>query len=263
MARPSTDPGADAPAEPKARSASPAYLAVANDLQDLILAGVLKPGEAIPGEVALAEQFGVHRSTIREGIRQLESAGYLIRVSRKRMVVTIPGADTIGSGASRAMLMHRVTFRQLWEAAVVLEPLSAALAARHAGRLQIDEMRRNVDRTVAAVELSDPGQKAAALADLDKEFHALVCGSTGNFAVILARDPIGQLLYPAYRMIAPDLPQSGARLALAHAHVVEAIAAGDAATAESWMRKHIEDFRRGWLLAGLHEDLQVADPGDV
>ena len=54
---------------------TPAYQVVSEELQKLIVGGLLKPGEQLPSETELASQFGVNRSTVREGIRQLESEG--------------------------------------------------------------------------------------------------------------------------------------------------------------------------------------------
>src|SRR5919199_714686 len=51
------------------------YKEVAARIRDLIAAGELKPGEALPSERKLAEQFRVGRAVIREAIRQLEISG--------------------------------------------------------------------------------------------------------------------------------------------------------------------------------------------
>lgn len=237
----------------------PAYRTVSTELQKLILSGSLTQGQALPSEMALAEQFGVHRSTIREGIRQLENEGYLTRESRKTLRISSPGREAIGNRSSRALLMHKVTFRQLWEAAMVLEPLSASLAAQRADSSQVEALRKNVARTkqVIANKGDRTPEKIVAVAT---EFHSLVCAATGNFAIVLAREPIGQLFYPACLAIEPLLPQSGPRMEMAHSKVTEAIARRDAVEAENWMRKHIEDFRRGWLLAKRDENLPVSDP---
>src|SRR5918994_1468156 len=44
-------------------------------IRDLIASGELRPGEALPSERKLAEQFKVGRAVIREAIRQLEVSG--------------------------------------------------------------------------------------------------------------------------------------------------------------------------------------------
>lgn len=240
----------------------PAYRVVSTELQKLILSGSLEPGQALPTETSLAEQFGVHRSTIREGLRQLENEGYLTRSSRKTLRVSIPGREAIGNRSSRALLMHKVTFRQLWETAMVLEPLSASLAAQRANAFQIEALQQNVQTTRDVIARSDK-QQSEELVKAATEFHSLVCSATGNFAIMLAREPISQLFYPACLAIEPLLPQSGPRMEAAHSRITDAIANRDSQEAETWMRKHIEDFRRGWLLAKRDENLPVSDPSEL
>lgn len=241
-----------------------AYRAVSDELQKLIVSGALAPGQALPSEQELADRFGVHRSTIREGLRQLENEGYLTRSSRKLLRVSIPGREIIGNRSSRALLMHKVTFRELWEAATVLEPLSASLAAQRADDAQIEALEQNLQTTRQLLQISNGDERhSKELVKAATEFHVLVCAATGNFAIMLAREPIGQLFYPACLTLEPLLPQSGPRMEAAHSKILQAITARDADAAADWMRKHIEDFRRGWLLAKRDENLPVSESLDV
>ncbi|PAM97073.1 GntR family transcriptional regulator, partial [Streptomyces sp. Alain-F2R5] len=54
---------------------APAYQKVADAIEREIINGRIKPGEPIGTEQQLVEQFGVNRSTVREGIRVLEEGG--------------------------------------------------------------------------------------------------------------------------------------------------------------------------------------------
>jgi len=54
---------------------APAYKLVYDAIEKQIFAGRLKVGDPLPAETTLAEQFGVNRSTVREGIRLLEQSG--------------------------------------------------------------------------------------------------------------------------------------------------------------------------------------------
>ena len=59
----------------------PAYRLVYDAIEGQILSGRLRVGDPLPPEVQLAGQFGVNRSTVREGIRLLEQSG-LVTVRR-------------------------------------------------------------------------------------------------------------------------------------------------------------------------------------
>ena len=51
------------------------YQLVIDHIKDDILNGVLKPGDRLPGERELAEQLGISRNSVREGLRILENMG--------------------------------------------------------------------------------------------------------------------------------------------------------------------------------------------
>jgi DNA-binding FadR family transcriptional regulator len=234
-----------------------AYQVVSRELRRAIVAGELKPGEVLPSEADLAEQFGVNRSTVREGIRQLESEGFVRREGRKRLCVSRPTSSDLAPRASRALVMHQVTFRELWEVARVLEPACAGLAALHRTPAQDAALRANVARTGACLD------DAPLCTELDTVFHAAIAQATHNRALLLSREPMGMLLYPAFEMLHPHLPQALGRMQRAHEHIAAAIGAGDAADAELWMRRHILDFRRGWEMAGLSLEVPVGLPGGI
>lgn len=51
---------------------------IVNQLETMILEGTLRPGERLPAERALAEQFGVSRPSLREAIQKLVAKGLLV-----------------------------------------------------------------------------------------------------------------------------------------------------------------------------------------
>lgn len=232
----------------------PGYRKVAAAITGRILSRELREGERLPSETELARQFGVNRSTVREGIRQLENEGLVSRGGRKRLTVSVPGSKKISSQATRALVMRQVTFRELWEAALVLEPACAALSAKNRDDERIAALELNIERTRQMVD------DTRRCTELDTEFHALVTEGTHNTALLLSRDPIGLLLFSAFEILSPLLPQANGRMLVAHDRIAKAIAQSNVAEAESWMRKHIVDFRRGWEIAKLGLDLPMHLP---
>src|SRR3546814_10339033 len=98
----------------------PAYQIVAEASEREIFAVRLRPGDPIGTEAELVKQFGVNRSTVREGIRLLEHGGLVHRDSSRRLSVGLPHYDRLASRASRALVLHQVTFRELLEATMAL-----------------------------------------------------------------------------------------------------------------------------------------------
>ena len=125
---------------------TPAYRVVSGVVEKRILSGDLSPGTLLPTEAALADQFGVNRSTVREAIRQLEQEGLVERRSSKRLQVTMPGVYDAAPRAARSLMLQQVTFAELWQVAVVLEPEASRLAALSASTSDLDQLAANVDR---------------------------------------------------------------------------------------------------------------------
>ncbi|MCF1707937.1 FCD domain-containing protein [Tabrizicola sp. J26] len=233
-------------------SAPPAYQLVSQELRKLILSGGLKPGDPFPSEIALAERLGVNRSTVREGIRQLEADGLVSREGRKRLYVSVPEAAQIAPRTTDALILSAVTFGELWEVSRVLEPLSARLAAAKRSEEQVAALRANLEEMRPEVELGK------LTGETDLAFHALVAAAAGNSALLMAREPVGQLLYPAFEQFEAQLPQAGKRQLKAHSEIVSGIERGDGAHAEMWMARHIDDLKRGWELAKLPMDRRIS-----
>lgn len=57
----------------------PAYQRIKNDITDRIHEGLWRGGDAIPAEIALAEEFGVSRMTVNRALKELAEAGVLER----------------------------------------------------------------------------------------------------------------------------------------------------------------------------------------
>jgi DNA-binding FadR family transcriptional regulator len=230
----------------------PAYKAVSAEIERSILDGALKPGMPLPTEQALAEHFGVHRSTIREAIRLVEQEGLLQRREGRRLFVTLPGLYDMAPRAARLLLLQQTTFHELWQVAVTIEPLAARLAAEHADAFDLEVLNANMRTTdqLTAKPAHTPEENAR-LVELDVEFHALVGRASHNWALILAREPISLLYNPTLLRLHKLLPQSKARNLAAHKAILRALQQRDYVAAENWTRKHMIDFQRGFELAAL------------
>lgn len=234
-----------------------AYQVVSRELRRMIFSGELKAGDQLPTESELAAQFGVNRSTVREGIRQLENDGLVRREGRKRLCVSVPDSGDLAPRTSRALVMNQVTFRELWETALVLEPACASLSATNRRDDQLAAFASNLERTRYALE------DVHRCTEIDTEFHTLIAESAHNTVLSLSREPVGLLLYPAFEILSPLLPQAVGRMLAAHERISDAISLRNSAEAEIWMRKHIVDFRRGWEMARLSLELPVDLPRTI
>jgi len=223
---------------------APAYQQIFDAIEHQIVSGGLAPGDLLPSELDLARQFGVNRSTVREGIRLLEHSGFVAREGGKRLTITLPHYMDLASRASRALAMQQVTFRELWETSMALEPVAAAAAAVHIDDDGLAALAGNIARMEQAIEDIDE------VVRLDMEFHEIVAQNAGNRALALAREPIGLLFLPAGRIILPRLKTQG-RILAAHKAIYALLAARDTEGARNWMTRHMADFKRGYERTGV------------
>ena len=222
----------------------PAYREISNDLREQIMDRRIGLGEALPTESTLSELYGVNRSTVREGLRQLEQEGLLQR-DGKRLLVSVPSSEVLADAAGRALRMQQVTLRYVWLVAGILEPLCAKLAALNATEADIKALEDNLERTQTVVK------DGCSPVEVDIEFQNLVAQAAHNPALSLSRAPMSQLMHAGYSAIAPALPQSGARLLAIHKQLVTALKNKDPEAAEQAMQKHMKDYERGCTVAGL------------
>lgn len=225
---------------------APAYLRLAGTIRARILDRDLAPGSALPTENELARQFQVNRSTVREALRNLQSAGLVDRRGGgKRLYVSRPTVTAVGGGLSEALSLHDARFADVWEALLVVEPAIAAAAARRRNRAQSLELGKLAEAFGAGA------LEAARAVELVGRFFRAIGAASGNPVYVLANEPLVQLVEPSLAIIIDRLPQARQRIATAQRALAEAVAARDEDSARSWMRRHIEDFRRGFELAGL------------
>lgn len=227
-----------------------AYQVVCDDLRRRIVSGEVGQGEVLPSELELASSFGVHRSTVREGLRQLEQDG-LLRRDGKKLVVSTPRTSDLALAAERTLRLRQVSFLDVWQVACALEPLCASLAAARIDADELERLELQIERTAAIVAA---GQSPV---DADIAFLAQVAAASHNAALLLARAPVSLLMRAGYAAIAPALPQSGARLLASHRKLLTALRRRDAEAAEAVVRRHLGDYRRGCEVAGMDMSLPI------
>lgn len=230
----------------------PAYTRVSAAIEAKILSRALKDGDALPAELDLAQQFRVHRSTVREALRQLESAGLVTRPpGAKRLVVSRPHADKIASGMRQALVLHEVSFVDVWEAMMVIEPEVAALAATRRTQADIEALQRISQAFTAATD-------SALAVTLVTDFFELLGACARNQVLVLAKHSLAQVLAPSLTVMIDRVQQARSRITGAQHKIIGALQNRDAEEARKWMAKHVRDFKRGYEVAGIPPDALVS-----
>lgn len=232
---------------------APAYTRVSSVIEQKILSRSLQAGDALPAEAELARQFEVNRSTVREALRRLESAGLIGRATgTKRMVVTRPQAEKLDSGMRRALVMHDVSFVEVWEAMMVIEPAVAGLAANRCTVAELASLTE-LHRTFTESERGDPNS-----VQLVAQFFEALGACARNPVLVMAKRPLAQVLAPTLALMIDRVPQARSRITQAQRQILASLKVRDAERARLWMTRHVRDFKRGYEFAGIAPDTKVA-----
>lgn len=232
-----------------------AYEALAELIRGQIISGELSDGDRIPSETRLAHEAQVSRSTVREALRTLEEAGLIVRASPKIMVVRAADTERAHRELQNALRRGNVTFANLHEAMLIIEPELTRLATIRAetdgcARLQgiLSAQAQSLEDTVEWCRL-------------DSEFHLEIAKMGGNAALVMIRAPISELLEPLLEtfMVSPTLTKRALDL---HRRILEEIEVRDADAAALMTRKHVNDLRTIWEEAGLDLELDVGTAAD-
>src|SRR5688572_23790580 len=152
----------------------PAYELVAEAIERKILSGRLKPGDPVGTESELVKQFGVNRSTVREGIRLLEQSGLVAREASRRLSVAVPHYHRLATRMTRALILQQMPCRELGHTARARELATAEQARDNASPDGLPAPAANLQATRRMQN------DAAADADLDAEFHNLIGKAAHN-----------------------------------------------------------------------------------
>jgi GntR family transcriptional regulator, transcriptional repressor for pyruvate dehydrogenase complex len=231
----------------------PAYTRVAAAIESKILSRELREGDALPAETDLGRQFQVHRSTVREALRRLESAGLVTRPpGAKRMIVSRPKAAQLASGMRHALVLHQVTFVAVWEAMMVIEPEVAAFAAMR--RTQSD--LTSLIAAHEAFKASPQGDPYAV--EIVARFFELLGAAARNQVLMLAKQPLTRALTPSLLRMIDTVPQARTRIADAQRRIIASLREKNVEEARRWMSKHVRDFKRGYEVAGISPDTPIS-----
>ncbi len=154
--------------------------AVVRQIEQLILRGILRPGERLPPERELADRMGVSRPSLRDAIAQLQDDGLLVSKPGAGVYV----ADVLGSAYAPALLR---LFARHDEA--VFDYLSfrrdmEGLAAERAARLGSDTDLAVINTVFEKMEAAHPKRNAEDEARLDAQFHMAIVEAGHNVIML-------------------------------------------------------------------------------
>ncbi len=161
---------------------------VAQQLMDAIAAGKFPAGGRLPSETALAEDYHVSRSTLREAFKKLEQMGAIytrhgsgsyVRERAAAPAETEQRLARAGSVVSEVFSLDRFSVTEYLDARIIVERAAIGLAIDRMG----DEDYRELGRVIECSERE--GCTVEEYAELDCQFHrTLVRASKNEFLAL-------------------------------------------------------------------------------
>jgi GntR family transcriptional regulator, transcriptional repressor for pyruvate dehydrogenase complex len=215
--------------------------ALVGRLEEQIVSGEYPAGARLPGEEALAAQFGISRPVVREGLSRLRERGFLETLNGRGTFVRLPNVDDLTTTLVRHIRLgpqDTYSVAQLYEARTAIEATTARLAATRADEHDLAEMEEQLTHMRAGRH--DPAAYTAA----DLGFHVAVANA--------ARNPfLGMLLGPLATVIvqgifrsshaSQDATASGIR---GHGRILRHIENHDPAGAAREMTRHLAESQK-------------------
>lgn len=213
--------------------------AVVDQIEELMVHGVLRPGDALPAERSLADELGVSRASLRDALDILAARGLIERKAGAGVTI----ADALDAPLAEPLARLIATrpealddffaFRRLIEGDAARR---CAAQAAPADRARLATILEEMRAAHAAGDLERGGR-------LDYEMHMTIHEASGNSVAMHVARALGRVL---------RLAVSGARAAIharagvsealieQHAALVEAILLADADAAEAASDRHLD-----------------------
>lgn len=228
---------------------APAYLRVFRAIEERISDGSLRDGAHLPTEAELCAQFGVTRSTVREGLRLLEQTGLIVRGPAKKFFIKRPVASDIAAAASKSFALGGITFHEVWDALTTMYPEAARLAARRLSKGSIANLK-----AVRATLEKAADENHEATVDGAVEFFQQIARGLDNRVMLAMLQSLNLMIGESLRHVIAGAPKAKDRILNAQKKLVEAFEARDADLAAEWMTKHLADLKRGYEVAKVDMD---------
>lgn len=214
------------------------YERVVQQIEQWILDGSMKPGDQLPGEHDLAQQFGVSRTAVREAAKTLREKGLIEPCSGRGTFVTHGMSQVMRQSLDLMAKMGQWDgSAHLGEVRKILEPHIAALAATRAEEQHLRSMREAFQAMDQNLDNPDGYIEA------DLEFHLALAEAAGNPLILSLLHSIVGLLREQ-RMQLFQIKGAPERSQRHHKRILEAVEQHDAEAARGAMRAHLQDVRK-------------------
>jgi len=222
---------------------------VVNQLKGAILSGGFKPGERMPSERELTEQFQVSRVVIREAIRELELTGFvkILQGPIGGAYVTDLSFDHLSDAFLDLFLANKLSIAELINARILIESEIARLAALNA---EADSLLR-LEEALKAEE--SPSTSQPELISKRLMAHYVLSEICGNRLLQAIASSLFRLTWEVILVVKPV--RTIIHRHEEHVALVRAVCSRSPKTAAAAMKRHLESLGKELVnLEGVYRE---------
>ncbi|MDW3652038.1 MAG: FadR/GntR family transcriptional regulator [Bacteroidia bacterium] len=209
---------------------------IIDQIRNLIRTGQLNPGDKLPPERKLVEQFGVGRGHVRDALKKLEFYGILKTLPQNGTVVSGLGVKALEGLITNVLQIEDPDFHSLVETRTMLEVKAVSLAAERRTDEDLVQISNALSEFRKKVEMEEAGVEE------DLMFHLRIAEASKN-----------SVLRSLSMIIFPDMVKYSQRLNICgdgrfyqslqeHEEILEYIQEKNPEKAAKTMRFHLEDM---------------------
>jgi len=216
------------------------YHEVAEQIEEAIVSGLIKPGEKLPAERQLVGKFDISRRTLREALRILEQKGLIEIKVGSQGGAFVKDLTTAQISESLALLIRskKISLRELAEFRLDVESLVARRAAQHATREDVDSLNDLLVEGESILAADRFNWKA--FMEIDQRLHMTLARAARNSIHEFVLKTIHDNINRYYESYLPKDKEVLEQSYLEMRPLVKAVEEGDAKKAFFFAQEHVK-----------------------
>lgn len=219
-----------------------AFDEIIGQIKAMIEDGALRPGDRLPSERALAEQFVVSRNTVREALRMLEIAG-LVQLKRGATggsFITAPTSSLTSGSLTSALQVTDYSLSNLVETLRDMVSITAVTAIK---RMTDDDLAKLEDNVRRAAQLTKAGEWDQKMR-VHLEFYEIMAEATDNPVLVLIVRTLNEVTEKLILQVGVTHDDAIVRSRRA---LLKALRARDSDAALAELARHFTKLHKMWL----------------
>jgi GntR family transcriptional repressor for pyruvate dehydrogenase complex len=221
--------------EPTAIKQRRAFEDVCDQIRAAVARGDLVPGDRLPPERDLCEQFRVSRTAVREALRSLEVAGIIHCQQGMGGGSFIKKSDSnvVAQAVRDMVLLGQIPTENITDARILLTGVAIKLACQRGTEADFDAIERDIDQSEELTRKGDFTRRTTYIT----EFYRVLARATHNEIIVMLLDSLSEVVRTLMAKVSP-VPR--ADVVKVRRKILQHLRERDAESAISEMTAHLE-----------------------